>query len=118
MEKCKTLGERKDTYFLFSYIQNELIIVYGFSKPKQKFVILDDEFIAKIIHRTEELKEKDKETKTSNHRKSSYYTDTKWDETANRIYSPYVAKLVLDVFPEEIIKQIRNKYPEQKIYSK
>lgn len=118
MEKCKTLGEKKDTYFLYSYCPNQLVVVYGFSNPKQKFVILDDEFIAKVICRTEELKNEDKKSKTNYHRMASYYTDSKWDKTANRIYSPYVAKLVLDVFPEEIIKQIRNKYPEQKIYSK
>lgn len=114
MEKCKTLGEKEDTYFLYSYCPNQLVLVYGFSNPKQKFVILDDEFIAKIIHRTEELKEKDKETKTSNHRKSSYYTDTKWDETANRIYSPYVAKLVLDVFPQETLDRIAQSYKDNK----
>ena len=45
MEQCKTLGE--ETYFLFSYCPDNLVLVYGFSKSKQKFKILKDEFILK-----------------------------------------------------------------------
>lgn len=105
MEQCKTLGE--ETYFLFSYCPDNLVLVYGFSKPKPKFKILKDEFIYKVICRKQFLLEQDKQKNTNNYRKSSYYNDPKWIEAGvDRVLSPYVAKLILDVFPKEILDKI------------
>jgi hypothetical protein len=105
MEKCKTLG--KETYFLYSYCSDNLVLVYGFSKPKQKFKILKDEFIYKVICRMQFLVGQDKLNNTNNYRKSSFYTDSKWMEAGvDRVFSPYVAKLVLDVFPVETLNRI------------
>ena len=109
MEQCKTLGE--ETYFLFSYCPDKLVLVYGFSKTKQKFKILNDEFIYKIICRNQFLLEQDKLHNTNNYRKSSFYNDPKWMEAGvDRVLSPYVAKLVLDVFPKDILDKIISKY--------
>jgi hypothetical protein len=112
MEKCKTLGE--DTYFLYSYCPDNLVLVYGFSKTKQKFKILKDEFIYKVICRKEFLESEDKQMNTDTCRKSSYYNDPKWEAGVDRILSPYVAKLVLDVFPNDILDKIISKYNNQK----
>jgi uncharacterized protein (DUF1015 family) len=107
MEQCKTLGE--ETYFLFSYCPDNLVLVYGFSKSKQKLKILKDEFIYKVICRMQFLVEQDKLNNTNNYRKLSFYNDPKWMEAGvDRILSPYVAKLVLDVFPNEILEKIIN----------
>jgi hypothetical protein len=105
MEQCKTLGE--ETYFLFSYCPDNLVLVYGFSKAKQKFKILKDEFIYKVICRKQFLENEDKQRNTKTHTKASYYNDPKWkDSGVDRILSPYVAKLVLDVFPKETLDRI------------
>jgi hypothetical protein len=105
MEKCKTLGE--ETYFLYSYCPDNLVLVYGFSKTKQKFKILKDEFIYKVICRKEFLEGQDKLHSTNNYRKSSFYNDPKWTEAGvDRVLSPYVAKLVLDVFSNETLNRI------------
>lgn len=112
MEKCKTLGE--ETYFLFSYCPDNLVLVYGFSKSKQKFKILKDEFIYKVISRVQFLVRQDKLHKTNNFRKSSFYNDPKWMEAGvDRILSPYVAKLVLDVFPNDTLDKIISKNNNQ-----
>jgi hypothetical protein len=100
MQKCKTLGE--DTYFLFSYTTNQLILIYGFTMANQHFVILDDVFIKIIIQRKNDLSV----NLPNNVRMSSYYTSTHWDTCPNTQWSPYVAKLLLDVFPSEEIDRI------------
>ena len=109
METCKTLGadgKRKigNQYFKFSYCPNELILIYGFTKKKQSFEIVNDEQISKVIRRVKELKEND----IDHYRYASYYTPTKWTECELRNCSPYIAKLILDVFPNETIERILN----------
>ena len=108
METCKTLGADKpkknlhDRYFKFSYCPNELILIYAFTKKKQSFEIVNDKQISKVIRRVNELKEND----IDHYRHASYYTPKKWTECDLRNCSPYIAKLILDVFPTETIERI------------
>ena len=47
MEKCKTLGE--ETYFEFSYSNDELKIKYGFTVEKQTEAIIENENVHTIL---------------------------------------------------------------------
>ncbi len=103
MEKCKTLGE--ETYFEFSLVNNELLITYGFTLDEQKTVLIQNSLIISVINRVHYLKENDIE----HYKTSSFYTITKWEKCPNTQYCPYVAKLVLDVFPEDLINNFLKK---------
>lgn len=79
MEKCKTLGSgtpqsKLPAYFKFSYSENELILIYGYSNPRQNCIIVDDSFIFQVIRRVEYLRA----NQIENLRKTSYYTKTRW----------------------------------------
>ena len=100
MQKCKTLGE--ETYFEFSFDDNELKIKYGFTLTEQNTVTIQNELIKSVIERVNELRE------DIHFRSTSYYTITQWEGCPNTIYCPYVAKLVIDVFPNEIIEIFQN----------
>lgn len=100
MEKCKTLGE--ETYFEFSLTKNVLTITYGFTSIEQKTVVIQDSLIKCVIERVHFLKENDIE----HYRSSSYYTITHWEKCPQTQYCPYVAKLVIDVFTNEVMANI------------
>lgn len=100
MEKCKTLGE--ETYFEFTYLNNHLTITYGFTAAQQTTVDISNYLIATVIKRVDYLIKNEKE----NSRKTSYYSRTYWEECPQTQHCPYIAKLVLDVFPLETIEAI------------
>jgi hypothetical protein len=100
MEKCKTLGE--ETYFEFSYFNDELKIKYGFSVANKTEVKIKNSLIVNVIDRVNYLKIHSIE----NLRTVGYYSLTNWYECPQTIHCPYVAKLILDVFPKEIINKI------------
>lgn len=115
MEKCKTLGSGTPqstplAYFKFSYSENELTLNYGYSNLQQSSSIVNDDFIYQVIQRVEYLREHQNE----NLRKPSYYTRPKWQECINNRPSPYVAKLILDVFPDETIERIKRRFEPAK----
>ena len=97
MQKCKTLGE--ETYFEFSFDNNILIVRYGFTKNHQTTIIIQNELIKKVINRVAELKNDER------FRSTSFYTINQWKDCPNTIYCPYVAKLIIDVFPKETINK-------------
>ncbi len=109
MQACKTLGER--TYFLYNYTPDRLCLLYGFKNINQKFVILNDEFIHKVIERVNYIKSNKKIKLTS----TSQYEIQHWDECPHTIYAPYVAKLVIDVFHKDLINQIMIKFKNENI---
>lgn len=102
MEQCKTLGE--ETYFEFSYSNDVLKIKYGFTVEKQTETIIENSLIIAVINRVNYLKIHNSE----NLRTVGYYSLTHWKECPQTQYCPYVAKLVLDVFPKEKIEKIIN----------
>jgi len=102
MEKCKTLGE--ETYFEFSFSNDVLKIKYGFTVEKQTETIIENSLIIAVINRVNYLKIHNSE----NLRTVGYYSLTHWKECPQTQYCPYVAKLVLDVFPIEKIEKIIN----------
>jgi hypothetical protein len=110
MEKCRTLGTEKakkvGQYFLFSYSPNSLKLVYGFTKPKQTYAEVSDELICKVIERVDYLLKND-----PNHlRNVGFYSRTHWNLCPSTVNCPYIAKLVLDVFPYELIYRIKSQY--------
>ena len=102
MEKCKTLGE--ENYFEFSYLNDELKIKYGFTVEKQTEATIDNSLIIAVINRINYLKTHNR----VNLRIVGNYSLTHWEECPQTQYCPYVAKLVLDVFPNETIDKIIN----------
>ncbi|WP_396170861.1 hypothetical protein [Flavobacterium sp.] len=106
MEQCKTLGE--ETYFEFSYSNDELKIKYGFSVANQTEVTIENSLIVNVIGRVNYLKIHSFE----NVRTVGYYSLAHWKECPQTQYCPYVAKLVLDVFSKETLDNIilRNNY--------
>ena len=102
MEHCKTLGE--ETYFEFSYSNDVLKIKYGFTVEKQTETIIENPLIIAVINRVNYLKIHNSE----NLRTVGYYSLTHWKECPQTQYCPYVAKLVLDIFPVETIEKIIN----------
>jgi hypothetical protein len=100
MEKCKTLGE--ETYFEFSYSKDILKIKYGFTVEKQTETIIENSLIIAVINRVNYLKIHNSEKL----RTVGYYSLTSWEECPQTQYCPYVAKLVLDVFPIETLNRI------------
>jgi hypothetical protein len=107
MEQCKTLGE--ETYFEFSYQNNEVWIKYGFTNDNQTEVKIDNSLIVDVINRVNYLKTND----TENLRTVGYYSRSYWNECRQTQYCPYVAKLILDVFPLETINKIISKNKEK-----
>lgn len=116
MESCKTLGadnatkSKKNRYFLFSYCHKKLKLVYGFTKIKRTNVEVDDELISKVIGRIEYL-EKLYKKEIKQTRKVGNYSRTYWKICPQTQHCPYIAKLVLDVFPIDIIDEIKRQYP-------
>lgn len=107
MEKCKTLGE--ETYFEFSYLNDELKIKYGFTVEKQTEATIDNSLIIAVINRANHLKTHNK----VNLRAVGYYSLTHWEECPQTQHCPYVAKLVLDVFPNDTLDKIISKNNNQ-----
>jgi hypothetical protein len=107
MEQCKTLGE--ETYFEFSYQNNELQIKYGFTKDNQNEAEIDNSLIIAVISRVNYLKNHDKE----NLRTVGYYSRSHWNECPQTQHCPYVAKLILDVFPLETLIKIISENKEK-----
>ena len=100
MQKCKTLGE--ETYFEFSFDDNELKIRYGFTLTEQNTVTIQNDLIKRVIERVNELRN------DIHFRSTSYYTINQWVDCPNTIYCPYVAKLLIDVFPLDIIENFKD----------
>lgn len=100
MEQCKTLGE--ETYFEFSYSNDVLKIKYGFSVANQTEVKIKNTTIVDVINRINYLKI----ANPDNLRTVGYYSLTNWKECPQTQHCPYVAKLVLDVFPIETLNRI------------
>ncbi|WP_396153060.1 hypothetical protein [Flavobacterium sp.] len=100
MEQCKTLGE--ETYFEFSYFQEILIIKYGFTVANQTEIKIENALILNVIDRINYLKIANPE----NLRTVGYYSLTHWKECPQTQHCPYIAKLVLDVFPIETLNRI------------
>jgi len=82
MEQCKTLGE--ETYFEFSYQNNELHIKYGFTKDNQNEAEIDNSLIIAVISRVNYLKTHDKE----NLRTVGYYSRSYWNECPQTQHCP------------------------------
>lgn len=102
MEQCKILGE--ETYFEFSYSNDELKIKYGFTVANQTEFKIENSLIVNVIDRVNYLKIHSIE----NIRTVGYYSLTHWKECPQTQYCPYIAKLVLDVFPKETLDKIIN----------
>lgn len=100
MEKCKTMGG--DTYFEFTYSDEKLIINYGFTSNQQTTVEIPAQLIKTVIKRVEYMKLNDIE----HLRTVGYYSLTHWKDCPNTHYCPYIAKLVLDVFPDVVIEEL------------
>jgi hypothetical protein len=108
MEKCKTLG--KETYYEFSYSGEILKIKYGFSGSKQTEIEIENTLIEDVIKRVKYLEENDR----AHSRMATYYERPKWEGCKNTVQSPYIAKLVLDVFPQETLDRIAQSYKDNK----
>lgn len=114
MEKCRTLGadkaktQKESRYFLFSYCTNNLKLVYGFTRPKQTYAEINDELIWKVIERVEYLLMND----PIHSRDVGFYSQTHWELCPQTVFCPYIAKLVLDVFPYELIDRIKSQYTQ------
>lgn len=78
-----------------------LTIKYG---PQKTQALVEHFIVNEVINRVEYLKENNIE----NYRTVGYYSLTHWAGCPNTVQCPYVAKLVLDVFPEEIIEAYKN----------
>ena len=95
MEKCKTLGE--ETFFEFTCIGGQLTIRYGVNGIQQP---APAELVATVIQRVSYLLLNDSE----HSRMTGYYTIPHWAECSDMILCPYIAKLVLDVFPNVVME--------------
>ena len=82
-------------------------MIYGFTKPTQTYVEICDELIFKVIERIEYLLINNKQ----HSRDVGYYSRTHWEDCLQTVDCPYIAKLVLDVFPYELINRIKNQFP-------
>jgi hypothetical protein len=100
MEQCKTLGE--ETFFEFSYSNDELKIKYGFTVANQTEVKINTTTIVDVINRVNYLKNHNIE----NLRTVGYYSLAHWENCPQTQHCPYIAKLVLDVFPKETLDNI------------
>jgi len=83
-KKYSTLGGR--SYFFVINKSNSLEI----TNSKNKIRLIQEDEFAIVFARYEELKKKNMQ------QKSSYYTDTHWKNNGcpNRIFSPYLARLI------------------------
>lgn len=109
MEKCKTLGE--ETFFEYSYLNNILKISFGFSTNNITTVDISNSLIFDVIKRVNDLKLNDVE----HSRMVGYYSLTHWLNCPQTQYCPYIAKLVLDVFPNKLIDNIVNSFVNQNL---
>lgn len=100
MEQCKTLGE--ETFFEYSFSNHQLIIKYGFTTDKQTTIEIPNSLISTVIDRVNYLKSNNIE----NYRKVSFYSKTNWKECPQTQYCPYIAKLILDVFPIKTLNEL------------
>jgi hypothetical protein len=97
MEKCKTLGE--EAFFEFTCIGGQLTIRYGANGIEQQ---APAELVATVIQRVSYLQLNDAE----HSRMTGYYSIPHWAECPDMILCPYIAKLVLDVFPDVVIEEL------------
>lgn len=102
MEKCKTLGGRSFFYYIINEKERVLIIQTSKS-PTEHTISFGDAPINDVWARINSA-ENDKEK-----HQTSFYGQPKWGKCPNRILCPYIAKLLLDVFNEEQIKQVISK---------
>ena len=99
MEKCKTLGE--ETYFEYTTCRSDgqLWIRFGANGIEQ---LASAELVATVIQRVSYLQLNDAEYS----RMTGYYSIPHWAECPDMILCPYIAKLVLDVFPNQVIEEL------------
>jgi hypothetical protein len=100
MEKCKTLGEEAYFEYTTSRGDGKLWIKFGVNGIEQPALI---ELVENVIQRVSYMQLNDAE----HSRMTSYYTMPHWAECPDMILCPYIAKLVLDVFPNQVIENLK-----------
>ena len=95
-----TLGGRSE--FEYSVENGKLLLRFG---RMVNFLEANEEWVLKVRDRIQKLKD-DEHPKYKT--QTSLYNKKIWEECPNNRTCPYLAKLVLDVFPNEILEKIIN----------